>query len=842
MSESRPAMERRLASHTPLSEGEVRLRKAWARPAGIGILSEVNNTVVGRYIIVTGFAFFLLGGILALLIRTQLIVPENTLIDVELFNQLFTMHGTTMMFLFAVPIMLGFAVYLIPQMLGSRDLPFPRLSAYGFWCYLIGGLLVFGSLFIGAAPDSGWFMYPPLSSLPYSRGINTDIWLLGLSFVEISSLVAAVEMIVGILKVRAPGLSINRMPIFAWAVLVTAFMIVFAFPPLLAADIMLELERAFGWVFFDATRNGDPLLWQHLFWFFGHPEVYIIFLPAAGMVSMIVATFARRPLMGHTWVVMALIAVGFISFGLWVHHMFATGIPRLSLSFFSAASMAVAIPTGVQVFAWLATLLGGRPWLKPPLLFIYGFLFIFVLGGLTGVMIALVPFDWQVHDSYFIVAHLHYVLIGGMVFPLFAAFYYWMPLSSGRMLSERLGRWVFWLMFLGFNISFLPMHLTGLLGMPRRVYTYPAEMGWNTLNLISTLGAYLLAAGVLVFIIDVIRHHRSGEPVVHNPWNAGTLDWLAPVPFQPWTFFSVPQVHGRYPVWDQAELPGEVDRGEHFLADAPAEQRETLITDMVSAKPLQVLRIPGPTWLPLIAAVITSAFFLAAIAHLYALALVIAAVVLVIFIGWAWMNARVPPVDQVDAGNGVMLPLYLGGVHSHSWLGLFLGLLVDATLFGSLLFTYFYLWTAWPDAWPSAPFLEARLPMVVGLVLLLASSAAMAYAKRANQRAQRSGFWLGIITAFVFGVAFLIYLIPLFARADLDPTRHGFDASVWAVMGYHFFHVCIALLLAGYSMARVVVGHLTPRHDTDLRNTALFWHYTTGTGILALLAVFLFPF
>ncbi len=842
MSESDASMLRPLAGDAPRSPGEARLRKAWAKPQGIAMLSAVNNTIVGRYIIATGFTFFILGGILALLMRAQLIVPENDLIDFELFNQLFTMHGTTMMFLFAVPIMLGFAVYLMPQMLGARDLPFPRMSSYGFWCYFIGGVLVFGSLFIGAAPDGGWFMYPPLTSLTYSPGINTDIWLLGLSFVEIASLVAATELIVGILKTRAPGLSINRMPIFAWAVLVMASMIVIAFPPLLVADIMLELERAFGWSFFDVERGGDPLLWQHLFWFFGHPEVYIIFIPAAGVVSMVVATFARRPLFGYTWVVAAMIGTGVISFALWVHHMFATGMPRMSLSFFSAASMAVAVPAGIQVFSWLATLLGGRPVLKTPLLFVYGFLFTFVLGGLTGVMVALVPFDWQVHDTYFVVAHFHYVLFGGMVFPLFAGLYYWMPLASGRLLSERLGRWVFWLMFLGFQITFLPMHLTGLLGMPRRVYTFPAGMGWDTLNLISTVGAFILAAGVLVFIVDLFAHFRRGERVIHNPWEAGTLDWLPVAPFQPWTTFSVPLVHGRYPLWDQRELVAEVDKGGHFLPDAPVGRRETLVTDMITAEPQQVLRIPSSSWIPLSAAIATSVFFVAAIAKEYAWSLIAAAVTLAIFILWAWSNARIPEADAVDAGKGMSLPAYVTGIHSHSWAGLSIGLVVDFAAFASLLFTYFYLWTAWPDSWPTEPFTTGWFPLVIGILILAASSYAMAWASRANRRDDGRGYWIGILAVFALGALFMAFVIPVFARSGLDPTRHSFDSTVWAIIGYHLLHMGVGLVLATYTMARTLAGHLTSRHNTDLNNTALFWHYTVGIGIVSLLVLFLVPF
>src|SRR5688500_11036575 len=380
--------------------------------------------------------------------RTQLALPDNDFIGPQLYNQLFTMHGTVMMFLFAVPAMEAMGILLLPNMLGARDLPFPRLSAYAFRAYFIGGLVFFCSLFFGLAPKGGWFMYPPLTTETYSPGINEDFWLLGIGFIEISAIAGAIEIIVGILRTRAPGMTLARMPVFAWAMLVFALMIVFAFPAVILGTLLLELERAFHWPFFSADRGGDPLLWQHLFWFFGHPEVYVIFLPAAGMVSMIVPAMAGTRLVAHGLVVLALVGTGFLSFGLWVHHMYTTGIPALSLSFFAAAGFAVSIPSGLQVFAWIATFAAGRARWEVPALFVLGFLFIFVLGGLTGVMVSVTPFDWQAHDTYFIVAHLHYVLIGGMVFPLLGALYYWAS-SIGRPLSERLGKWAFWLLFLG---------------------------------------------------------------------------------------------------------------------------------------------------------------------------------------------------------------------------------------------------------------------------------------------------------------------------------------------------------------------------------------------------------
>ena len=617
-----------------------RLLAAWKTPTGWRYWSAVNNSEVGMWYTVTAFCFFLFGGMLALSMRLQLAVPNNDLMSAEQYNQVFTMHGSVMMFLFAVPILEAISIMLLPEMLGARDLPFPRLSAYGFWCFLIGGVFVCGSIFFGASPQGGWFMYPPLTS-SYQPGVGADIWLLGLAFIEIASIAAAVELIVGVLKCRPPGMRINLIPLYAWYILVVAGMILFAFPPLIAGDLLLELERAFDWPFFDPERGGDPMLWQHLFWIFGHPEVYIVFLPSVALIAMMIPTFARRPIVGYSWVVLSAIGTGFLSFGLWVHHMFTTGLPAVSLGLFSAASQAVAIPTGVQIFCFLATLVAGKVTRSVPILFVFGGLAAFIVGGLTGVMVAIAPFDFQAHDTYFIVGHLHYVLIGGTIFPIIAAVYYYFPFATGKLLSERLGSIAFWTMFVGFNVTFFPMHLTGLLGMVRRVYTYPADIGFESLNLVSSVGAFVLAAGMAVFLLDVVYSKYRKEMAPRNPWNAGTLEWSYEVPDQPWGIRSIPEIAGRYPLWDQPNLLRDIDEGRNYLPDAEEGLRETLVTSVIDAKPMQCLRVGGPSHLPMLAAAFTGAAFIFATFYMFVAAVICGIGATVVILIWLWTGHRV---------------------------------------------------------------------------------------------------------------------------------------------------------------------------------------------------------
>ncbi|MFZ5677124.1 MAG: cytochrome c oxidase subunit I [Pseudomonadota bacterium] len=819
---------------------EERLRAVWANPAGWRYWTSVNNTQIGLWYAAAAFGFMLFAGLLALLMRLQLAVPENDLLSADFYNQAFTLHGTVMMFLFAVPIFEAVAIFLLPPMLGARELPFPRLGAFGFWSFLIGGIFVCGSIFFGAAPSSGWFMYPPLATDEKYSGIGADIWLLGLSFIEVASIAAAIELIVGIMKCRAPGMRVNLMPLFAWYLLIVAGMILFAFPPLIAGDILFEMQRMFGWPFFDAAKGGDPLLWQHLFWIFGHPEVYIIFLPAIALMAMIVPTFAQRPIVGYSWIVLAAVGTGFLSFGLWVHHMFATGLPQISLAFFSAASEAVAIPTGVQIFVFIATMLAGRVIFSTPMLFGTGGIAVFVIGGLTGVMVALAPFDWQAHDSYFIVAHLHYVLIGGMLFPVIAGIYYYYPLIDAKHLSDRLGRLAFWLMFAGINIAFFPMHVAGLRGMPRRVFTYPADFGWDWLNLVSTIGAFILAAGILVVVIDVLRpKHRQPQSEV-NPWNAGTLEWISE-PKENWGVRSIPVIESRYPLWDQKHLAADVNAGRCYLPDAEEGRREGLVTSVLDARPEQVLRVGGTSSVTIVTAATLGAVFVALTFHWWVISALAAMACFCAVIYWLWTGTgEIPEKPEKPVGRGLSLPLYASGPASVGWWAMFITMVGDGTAFASLVFGYFFYWTIHPDftAGQSGP--GALWPMIAALLFVLAWGAMLA-ARGLNARGAASPMRLCLALSFLLTLAGGAAALAGPWLYGLDPVRHVYPAIVWILVLWVLAHAAVGGVMQLYCLARSLAGRLTRAHDMDIHNVVLYWHFVAITAVITFAVIGLFP-
>jgi cytochrome c oxidase subunit 1 len=593
---------------------EARLERTWRRPRGIiGWLATVDHKEIGRRYIITALIFLALGGVLALAMRVQLAQPDSALIGAQRYNELFTMHGSTMMFLFAVPVMEGVAVFVIPLMLGTRSTAFPRLNAFSYFMYLFGGLMLWVAFLLNIGPDVGWFAYTPLSGPQFSPGKRADVWAQMITFTEVSALAAAVVLICTILKARAPGMTLARMPLFSWAMLVQAVMIVFAMPAVALCSGMLISDRLVGTNFYNAAEHGDALLWQHLFWFFGHPEVYIIFLPATGFVSVITETFSRRPIFAYPVVVLALISTGILAFGLWVHHMFATGLPRVGYSFYTSASMTVAIPTGLQIFCWLATMWDGRPRFQVPMLYVVAFIVTFVIGGLSGVIIAAVPLDLQLHDTYFIVAHFHYVLIGGAVFPLLGILTYWYPKITGRMMSETLGKISFWMVFLGFQLAFFPMHISGLLGMPRRVYTYPAGLGLELPNLLSTIGAFVVAAAVVIFVVNAVLSLYRGAIAPPNPWGAPSLEWATASPPPVYNFAHIPVVESKTPLWDvEGELP--------VVTGLRVDEKETLLTTVVAATPDLREPIPAASLWPFISAVAIGIVFVASIFSPWALA------------------------------------------------------------------------------------------------------------------------------------------------------------------------------------------------------------------------------
>jgi cytochrome c oxidase subunit 1 len=513
-------------------------------------LTTVDHKRIGIMYVVTAFLFFLAGGIEALLMRTQLAKASNTFLSPDAYNQVFTMHGTTMIFLVVMPLSAGLGNYIVPLLIGARDMAFPKLNALSYWTFLFGGLFMYSSFLFGGAPNDGWFSYAPLTEKAFSPTHGMDFWALGLLLLGLATTIGSINFIVTIFQLRAPGMSMMRVPLFGWTTLVTSFLAVFSLPSLTTAIMLLLFDRMLGAHFYNVANGGSALLWQHLFWFFAHPEVYILILPAMGVVSEVVPVFSSKPLFGYGNVVFSTIAIGFLGFTVWAHHMFATGMPRASLLFFSADSFLIGVPTGIKIFAWLGTMWKGKLRFLTPMLFAIGFPVLFVIGGVDGIHLAVVPVDWQVTDSYYVVSHIHYVLFGGAIFGLFAGIYYWFPKMTGRRFQEGLGKLHFWLFFIGMNLVFMPMHFLGLAGMPRRIYTYATGRGWDIWNLVETVGAFIIAAGVLVFITNffvTVLKPATNEP---DPWDGFTLEWTTSSPPPPYNFEEIPTVHGERPLWD----------------------------------------------------------------------------------------------------------------------------------------------------------------------------------------------------------------------------------------------------------------------------------------------------
>jgi cytochrome c oxidase subunit I len=612
------------------------LEKIWAtKPGLLGWISTVDHKEIGIRYIITAFVFLIAGGLEALVLRVQLARPNQTLLTPEQYDELFSMHGITMIFLYASPVLSGFSNYLFPLVLGARDMAFPRLNAFSYWVYLAAGLFIYASLLAAAAPNDGWFNYVPYALREYNPGPNMDFYALGMIFLGISTTAGAVNFVVTFLRMRAPGMSLNLVPILSWGTVTVSVGNLLAVPSVSLAFFLLWTDRQFGTHFFRPNSGGHPILWQHLFWMFAHPWVYVVVLPAMGLVSDALPFFCRRPIVGYAAVVIGTVTTMALGFGVWLHHMFATGIPFLALAFFSAASFAIAIPSAIAVFAWIATIWSGRPVLTSAFLYFAGFIVMFVIGGVSGVVTAAVPTDLQITDTYFVVAHVHYVLIGINLFAVLGALHVWFPKMSGRVLGETFGNWAFVIIFFGFNLAFLPMHWTGLLGMPRRIYTYPAGVGWETPNLITTVGAFVLAFGILLFLVNVFVSLRNGRPAGPNPWDAPSLEWSMPSPPPPYNFPVVPTIASRHPLWESRLTKG--GHGSELRTGLALDRgKEALATTAIDAIPDAILKMPDDTPAPFIVTLAMSAGFAGLLLQAWWLAGIGAIAVLAGLIVWLW--------------------------------------------------------------------------------------------------------------------------------------------------------------------------------------------------------------
>jgi cytochrome c oxidase subunit I+III len=612
-----------------------RLDRIWEESPGVvGWLTTTDHKRIGILYFFTSLAFFAAGGVEALMMRTQLIGPQSGLLGPHAYNQAMTMHGVTMIFFFVIPISTGaFGNYLIPLMIGARDMAFPRMNAVSYWIFLASGLFVYVGVAVGAAPDAGWFDYMPLGLKDFSPGKGIDFYSYGILFNGVATTATAINAIVTIFKLRAPGMSLNRMPLFCYAFLAVSFALVFALPPLNVAVIFLELDRQLGFRFYDVAAGGEPLLWQHLFWIFGHPEVYIIILPAFGIATSIIPTFTRRRMVAFPLVALAEVLVAFIGFGVWAHHMFAVGLSTVATVYFAAASLIIVIPSGIQLFAWLTTIFTGKPIFKTPLLWILGFIVMFITGGLSGITFAAIPFDQQLTDSYYVVAHFHYVIFGAAVFPILGGMYYWFPKVTGRMYYERVGQASFWLTFLGTSLTFFPMHIVGLLGMPRRQYTYEPDLGWTGYNLVETIGSYLLAAGLIMVVANLAVSLRRGAPAGNDPFGGDTLEWSTTSPPPHYNYAVVPRVTSPYAMWDREDREEDarkLERGELVLERG----HETPASTVLDARFDEILDMPSESWLPIVTAAALSIVFVMLLLGHWVTAGAFGGLVLLILFAW----------------------------------------------------------------------------------------------------------------------------------------------------------------------------------------------------------------
>ncbi|MGZ4198666.1 MAG: cytochrome c oxidase subunit I [Thermoleophilia bacterium] len=817
------------------------LAYAHSEPHGLAAwFTATDHKRIGSLYIMASLVFFVIGAATAITMRTQTIQPGMKVLSPEAYNQAFSIHGTTMVFLFAMPILIGFANYLVPLMIGARDMAFPRLNALSFWLFLFGGLLLYSGLLFGGVLDTGWFSYAPLTERAFSPHDGVSVWIIALALLGTSSVAGAINFIMTMLRLRAPGMSWRRMPLFCIATFINSFLILFAFPSLTAALGLLYLDRFYHTGWYNPARGGDPIIWQHLFWFFGHPEVYILILPAFGMMSEVVPVFARKPLFGRMAMILSLVAIGFLGFLVWAHHMFTAGLPTYFNSIMAATSMLIAIPTGVKIFNWLATMWGGSLRMKTPLLFACGLIALFTVGGISGVLQASVPFDWQANDSFFIVAHLHNVLFAGTAFAAFAGFYYWFPKMTGRMLSDRLGKWHFWVITVGFLMTFMPMYALGLLGMPRRLYTYAPNLGWSTLDLISAIGAYIIGVAIIIFVVNIVRSLLVGEPAGDNPWEAWTLEWATSSPPPTGNFATLPWVRSERPLWDaqhspqaQAVAVADVDPPPPGRPKAAA---EVAALHALPAHPDHWTRLPVFTAL---AAVVVG------VGLLTTLLVSAVGIALLLILGGLWMQARwtvpEPPVvpNQRFTALGSGMLLLIGS---------------EIVLFGALVSADLHLRIHDSLITLGNP---GRLPTtlpIVNTVILMTSGITAHYALTSYRKAKTAWFRFYLVMTVILGSVFLGGQAWEYTHAGFGLSSGLTGESFFALTGLHGAHVTVGILLLVYLLFRA--AHDRRRRTAEPTGAAAaiargtgtagmveaatyYWHFVDAVWILIFTVVYL---
>ena len=793
-------------------------------------VTTTNHKRIGLLYIGTSLVYFLVAVGFAMLMRAQLIGPDRHVVSAERYNQIFSMHATAMIFLFAMPILGGgLANYLIPLMIGAKDMAFPRLNALSYWLFAFGGLLLFSSfLFGGGGLDTGWYSYSPLTAVAFSPHDGVTFWTIAIIMIGASSVLGAINFIVTMMKLRAPGMTFFRMPLFALATYVNSFLILYAIPSLTVALAMLYLDRKHGTVFFDALHGGDPVVWAHLFWFFGHPEVYVLILPAFGILSEVTPVFSRKPLFGRNSMILMIGIIGLLSFGVWGHHMFTFGLPNSFDVVMAATSMLIAVPTGVKIFNWLATMWGGSLQFKTPLLFVAGFIGFFVIGGLTGVMLASFPFDWQANATYFVVGHLHNVLFGGTLFAVFAGLYYWFPKMTGRFLDDRLGKLHFWLILPGALLTFLPMYALGMLGMPRRYYTYAPNGAWDTLNMISSIGGFLIGVAILVFVVNLVRSLRHGERASDNPWNAWTLEWATTSPPPASNFTVLPPITSERPLWDMQHAavrtqpyPPDID-----MSNPPA---EVTVARLVATE----LEPEQASVLPLLAGV---AVLIVAIGLLTSLWIAAAGVVFLIDVSvrWAWFPWSGPDV-----------PFLSGERFSARGAGMLLFLGSESIFFGVLIYTYLHLRIhlgVWPP--PGMPRLGVALA-AVNTVVLLTSGVAAGRALAAFRRGRMVACRLFILTTMVLGVGFLGGQAWEYTHVGFGLRSGLMGTTFFTLTGFHGAHVTAGLLLMAFmlvrSFRREKFGEVAPDKGTSglMEAGTYYWHFVDAVWVVLFSVLYL---